>query len=308
MSKILFRQKTNQPTQILSEFVPNSWIHLDEPSLKEIDSVVDQFELDPWIVADALDNFELPRIEKNEDQLYYFARYPVFTPELEQIDTTSLLIVIGKNFVISITPKKFENIALFEKNKVAFSTQRKASLLGEILSAIDDDYENLIKKLSKQIKQRSSNLEQVTNQKISQFVHFENVIDDLLFGLYPTSITLGRLLKGRFIKFNEKEKALIEDLIQNNEQLIKMCESNSKRVISTREAYANILSNNLNKIMKLLTAITVILTVPTMISGIFGMNLTVPFAEHPLGFWFVIGGTVFSSLGLFLFFLRQDWV
>ncbi|MCL4208496.1 magnesium transporter CorA family protein [Patescibacteria group bacterium] len=308
MYKVILRHEQNEPIQLLNDFVPDSWIHMEEPSLKEIDTLVDQFELDPWIVADALDLFELPRIEKDEDKLYYFARYPIYTPELDQIGTAPLLIVIGKNFFITICPKKFANVSLFEKGKIDFQTSQKANLLGEILSTIDDEYESLIKKLSKQIKQQASNFEKITNKKITQFVNFENVLDDLLFSLYPTSITLGRLLKGRFMKLGEEEEELIEDLIQNNEQLTKMCESNSKRVINTREAYANILSNNLNKIMKLLTAVTVILTIPTMVSGIFGMNVAIPLSDHPLGFWIIIVSTAFSAIGLFFFFLRQDWI
>lgn len=308
MYKVIFRHQPHDSIQLLNDFVSDSWIHMEEPSLKEIDTLVDQFELDPWIVSDALDPFELPRIEKDEDKLYYFARYPVYTPELDQIGTAPLLIIIGHNFFITICPKKFPNLALFEKDKIGFQTNQKANLLGEILSTIDDEYENLIKKLSKQIKQQASNFEKITNKKITQFVNFENVLDDLLFSLYPTSITLGRLLKGRFMKFTEEEAELIEDLIQNNEQLTKMCESNSKRVINTREAYANILSNNLNKIMKLLTAVTVILTIPTMVSGVFGMNVPVPLGDHPLGFLIIITLTSISSLGLFFFFLRQDWI
>lgn len=134
------------------------------------------------------------------------------------------------------------------------------------------------------------------------------MIDDIPFGLHPTSLALNKLLKGNFVTLHEEDRELGEDLVQSNEQLIKMCNSNIKRVINTRAAYDNILSNNLNQIMKLLTAVTVILTIPTMISGIFGMNVSLPMADNPYAFIIIMSITVAASFGLLFVFLKQDWL
>jgi magnesium transporter len=308
MFKILYRNLRDELVQELKDFKTGSWIHLEQPTEKEVDLLVDQFSLDPLIVADAMDIFELPRIEKDEDITYYFTRYALYSTDLEKISTVPLLIIIGKNFFITISSAKVPIINLFEKGKLNFRTTQKTNLLLQLLSTINLDYENLIKKLSKQIKQKSSNLEKITNKKITQFVNFENIFDDILFGLNPTGIALNKLLKGKFVTLLEEDEELVEDLIQDNEQLIKVCNSSIKRVINTRDAYDNILSNNLNKIMKLLTAVTVILTIPTMISGIFGMNVNLPLADNPLAFVIIISITVALSFGLLFVFLKQDWL
>jgi magnesium transporter len=308
MFKILYRNLRDEVVQELKDFKTGSWIHLEKPTQKEIDTLVDQFNLDPLIVADAMDIFEVPRIEKDEDITYFFTRYALFSSEIEKMSTVPLLIIIGKNFLITISSAKVPIFALFEKGKIDFRTTQKTKLLIQLMLTINIEYENLIKKLSKQIKQQSSNLEKITNKKISQFVNFENTFDDILFGLYPNGTALTKLLKGKFVTLYEDDKELIEDLVLSNEQLIKMCNSNIKRVINTRDAYDNILSNNLNKIMKLLTAVTVILTIPTMISGIFGMNVPLPMAGNPFAFWIIISVTVASSFGLLFVFLKQDWL
>jgi magnesium transporter len=308
MLKILYRNHRDEVVQELKDFKEGSWIHSEQPTQKEVDLLVDQFDLDPLIVSDAMDVFELPRIEKDEDITYYFTRYALFSSEIEKISTIPLLIIIGKNFLITISSAKIPIYSLFERGKIDFRTTQKTKLLIQLLLTINIEYENLIKKLSKQIKQQSSNLEKITNKKIAQFVNFENTFDDILFGLHPTGITLNKLLKGKFLSFDEDDRELVEDLIQDNEQLIKVCNSNIKRVINTRNAYDNILSNNLNKIMKLLTAVTVILTIPTMISGIFGMNVNIPLGDNPYAFWLIISLTVASSFGLIFLFLKQDWL
>jgi magnesium transporter len=308
MHKILYRNLRDEVVKEIKDFKTGSWIHVEQPTQKEVDTLVDQFDLDPLIVSDAMDIFEIPRIEKDENITYYFTRYAIYSTDLETINTIPLLMIVGKNFFITISSAKVPIVELFEKGKIDFRTTQKTKLLIQLMLTINIEYENVIKKLSKQIKQKASNLEKITNRKIAQFVNFENILDDLLFGLHPNGIALNKLLKGKFIALYEDDKELIEDLVQSNEQLIKMCNSNIKRVINTRDAYDNILSNNLNKIMKLLTAVTVILTIPTMISGIFGMNVHLPMTDNPYAFWIIISITVASSFGLLFIFLKQDWL
>ena len=308
MFKIIYRSPNDEVVQELKDFKPGAWIHVEQPTSKEIDILVDQFNLDPLIVSDVMDVFEVPRIEKDDDITYYFTRYAIYSKSLEKINTVPLLIILGKNFIITISTEKVPILDLFKKGRIDFRTPQKINLLIQILLTINLDNEFLIKKLSKQIKQQSSNLEKITNKKIAKFVNFENIFDDILFGLHPTGIALNKLLRGKFFSLDEENKELIEDLIQSNEQLIKMCNSNIKRVISTRNAYDNILSNNLNKIMKLLTSVTVILTIPTMISGIYGMNVNLPFAANPFAFWIIISTTITLSFGLLFVFLKQDWL
>lgn len=308
MYKIFYRNLRDEVMKELDDFKTGSWIHMEQPTQKEVNLIVDQFDLDPLIVADAMDIYEVPRIEKDDDVTYYFTRYALYTPDLQQIKTVPLLIMIGKTFLITLSSEKVPIIDLFEKEKIDFRTTQKTKLLVQLLLTINVEYETIIKKLSKQIKQQSSDFEKITNSKIYKFVNLENTLDDILFGLHPTGTALNKLLKGRYVALYEDDKELIEDLVQSNEQLIKVCNSNIKRVINTREAHYNIMSNNLNKIMKLLTAVTVILTIPTMISGIFGMNVPVPMADNPFAFWIIISVTLTFSFGLLVVFLKQDWL
>lgn len=308
MYKIFYRNLRDEVMKELDDFKTGSWIHMEQPTQKEVDLIVDQFDLDPLVVADAMDIYEVPRIEKDDDITYYFTRYALYTPDLQQIKTVPLLIMIGKTFLITLSSEKVPIIDLFEKEKIDFRTTQKTKLLVQLLLTINAEYETIIKKLSKQIKQQSADFEKITNSKIYKFVNLENTLDDILFGLHPTGTALNKLLKGRYVALYEDDKELIEDLVQSNEQLIKVCNSNIKRVINTRDAHYNIMSNNLNKIMKLLTAVTVILTIPTMISGIFGMNVPLPMMDNPFAFLIIISVTLTFSFGVLFVFLKQDWL
>ena len=99
---------------------------------------------------------------------------------------------------------------------------------------------------------------------------------------------------------------MIEDLLVDHEQLIRICKSNQKGIFNIRESHSSLLSHNLNKTMKLLTSVTVILTIPTMVSSFYGMNVDLPLQGHPLAFLGVLAITTIISISLLVIFNKRD--
>ena len=118
---------------------------------------------------------------------------------------------------------------------------------------------------------------------------------------------LEKLMKSERIKKYPEDTELLEDVIIENKQAIEMANIYSGNLNVTTEAVASVISNNLNIVMKLLTTITLVMSIPTMIASFYGMNvLGIPFAMHPQGFWIVIGFTAVLSLVLTLIFSKKD--
>src|SRR3990172_1492160 len=129
--------------------------------------------------------------------------------------------------------------------------------------------------------------EKINNKDIIQFVTYESVLNDFLTALEPTNVILKNLFSGKFLKLTDQEKEWVEDLYFSNSQLIELSQANLRNIVNIREAYSTIITNNLNRVIRLLTSLTVILAVPTMIASIYGMNIDLPFDHSPNAFFII---------------------
>ena len=120
-------------------------------------------------------------------------------------------------------------------------------------------------------------------------------MNEFLSSLLPTTAILRRLMLGRHIHLFTEDQDIVEDLLLNNEQSIEGCRSNVKSIVNIREAYSTIASNNLNRTMKILTAATMLIALPNVFFGMFGMNVNLPFAHEPWAFGMVLAITLITT-------------
>ena len=150
----------------------------------------------------------------------------------------------------------------------------------------------------------SANIEKIENRQLARFVEYERVLNDFLSALIPMNMVFERILYGKLLKLYEQDEDLVQDLNLSTEQLIESCKTNMRHLVNIREAYSTILSNNLNRTMKILTSVTILLTIPTIIFSFFGMNVVLPLSNSPWASVEIILATVLIMLILVLIFLR----
>lgn len=301
MIKYYYKSLRSQQVQELSDYKRGSWVYVEAPTEEELEFLVERFKLDPGHLEDALDEDEMPRLEKEGDQSYIFVRYAYKNAEAELV-TMPLLFVFSDDLVITISLVHLPVLDVFLREKIEFATTQRAKLVLQILHEIVEQYDTFINSTSKQIKLIRSRLRghEISNQDFIDFVLIEDELNEFLAALMPTNATLRRLLRGRYIPLFEEDQDIIEDLLLNNEQSIEACNSNIKSIVNIREAYSSISSNNLNRTMKLLTAATVLITLPNVVYGMYGMNITLPFQDTAWAYPMI----VIVSLGIsFLVFL-----
>jgi len=278
-------------------FRPGSWVCVEHPTKDEIDELVEKFSLDVGHMTDALDADEMPRIEREGDTTYIFVRYAYVNDELE-LTTAPLLFVFHPKVLITVALHSLPRLQHFKNGKVVFSTTQKTKLLLQVLSQIVDQYEVYINNISKRIKTIRSRLRnhEVINQDFIDFVTIEDELNEFLSSLQPTTAILRRLLVGKHLPLYEQDQDIIEDLLLNNEQSIEACRSHVKSIVNIREAHTTITNNNLNRSMKTLTAATVIIALPNVFYGMFGMNVPLPFAHAPWAYGAIVGFTIFLTI------------
>ncbi len=289
--------------KILADFEPNSWVHIVGPSEGELEVVSEKFSIDIGLLRDAVDFYELPRIEVENSNTFIYTQFPY--NEGNNVVTVPVLFVIGKNFFITVSDKEFPGIKRFTDEKVDFYTTQKTKLFLLLFSQINATYNAFLLRIIRQIKSSRIKLEKITNRDVLQLVAFEEILNNFLSILVPTNSVLKSLLTGRFLRLFEEDEDLIEDLFLDIGQLIEQCRSNLKNIVNIRDAYSTIMTNNLNSVIKLLTSLTVILMVPNIISGLYGMNVTLPFAQSPIAFITLTLSIVILSAIVFILFLAN---
>lgn len=290
----------------IKSFKNGSWIYAENIDDEELEELAEKFSLDPGLLKDAGDPYEVPRSETKGGILYIFTRVP-YSAEGGQIMTTPLLLAVGANFLVTISQIHLPFLKKLIKSEHFFTTQ-KTNLFLQIFSQINSTYNEFLTSINKQVRGTGVKLSKITNADIIRFVSYEEILNDFLSALVPTNTILGYILSGKSLELYPQDKDLIEDLFLSNGQLIEICRNNLKNIVNIRGAYSTIMANDLNRVIKLLTSLTIILTVPMIVSSFYGMNIRLPFAQSPFVFLGIIIFVAMISGILVYLFIRNRWI
>ena len=282
------------------------WIHAEAPTETELTNLVESLDLDQSMLEDAKDFFEVPRLERSNGITYFFTRYP-YNEQTEDTDTAPLLIVVGETFVLTITQRDVPQLqVLFEGKEIVHTTQ-KTKLFIRIMQAITVSYEKQLVRLRKAVQKDRVHLRKIGNQEIVRFVNYEHKLNDIIAAVLPTNFALQQVLAGSYMQIYKDDRELVEDLRVDNTQVVESARSLLKTIQNVRSATEAILTNSLNNRIKTLTVLTILLTIPTIVSSLYGMNVPLPLQDEPLAFAFVLMVVVFvMAIGAW-YFKKRDW-
>jgi len=292
------------------------WINLVCPTEHEIQETVAQTGLLPEFLRAALDEEEVSRIEAEDNQLLIIINVPIVKAN-DSYDTIPLGIVINEHYVVTIClenndvtddfiREQVRNFYTFKKTRFLFQIFfRTATLFLKYLRLIDRKTNDIELELHRSMK----------NKELFKLLSLEKSLVYFTTSLHGNEKVMEKILRLRgkanaetqLIKMYPDDEELLEDVIVENKQAIEMAHIHSDILSGTMDAFASIISNNLNIVMKFLASITIVLSLPTMISSFFGMNVPLPsFASEANGFFIVLALTVISSIGAVILLLRKN--
>ena len=309
MISYYYKNIRSKTLEKLEKYKQGAWVYVEAPTREELKQLIEDYDLDPGHVHDVLDEDEMPRLEKEDDVNYLFTRFAYAGDHLN-ITTTPLLLIMSEHMFISIAAHPLPRIERFIDGKIKFNTTQRTKLMLQVLDQVVDQYEVFLNSISRQIKTIRSRLrvEEIRNKDLIDFVEIEDELNEFLTALTPTNSILRRLLLGNHIKLFSEDEDIVEDLLLNNEQTIEGCKSSLKLVVNIREAYTSIMTNNLNRIIRVLTVLTAIISVSTLVSSIYGMNVNLPFDESPMAFAGILAFTLTVTLSLLYIFRKHRWL
>ena len=293
------------------ELQNGAWMALTDPTATEILEISEAYGIDPDHLRAPLDEEERSRIEVEDD----YTLILVDIPTMEERDgkdwyvTIPLGIIMTDQIMITVCLEETPILTAFMDGRVKeFYTYMKTRFILQILyknASMYLQYLRIIDKKSDVVERKLHKAQK--NRELMELLQLEKSLLYFSTSLRSNEVVLEKLMKSERIKKYPEDTELLEDVIIENKQAIEMANIYSGNLNVTTEAVASVISNNLNIVMKLLTTITLVMSIPTRIASFYGMNvLGIPFAMHPQGFWIVIGFTAVLSLVLTLIFSKKD--
>lgn len=284
-------QATAQPREY------TSWVHGSAVTQAELSELVEQYGLAANIVRDVRDQDELPRIEYgDENSMYIFLRTPHINQQ-QEVRTTPLLVVAKKaKFFTLARGTSFRPEIVIERVSQQPASASQLTLV--TVAAVINEYERLIRKTGRLVYDVGQRLktQEVTNRDFVEFVTIEDNLNECSTSLDAIQALMQHLHENRRGIFKPHDIEMIDDLTLHIRQLLVAVASQVQSVRSIREANRTIANNSLNQRMKTLTVLTVLIALPNVFYGMYGMNVALPFAEQPWAYTVIV---IFTFLIIF---------
>ncbi len=309
MIKIL--KNTENGLETLQEPVTGAWINVISPSQGEM-NVLQAMGISQDYLVYSLDIDERARTERDGD-LLILLRIPDYQGEKADIPFTTipLGIILSEQYLTTVCIKENDILKKFASGQYrGLSTGKRYRFILQILLATANDYLNHLRQITRAVDILEDKLQLSTrNKEVLELLKYQKSLTLFTTALKSNELLLKRLQQSIMFKTYPEDEDLLEDVLTETQQAIEMTNIESNILSSMMDAFASIISNNLNGIMKFLASITIILSLPTMIASFFGMNINFPFNEqHSLAFPLTLLLSLVVSLVVALVFWKRDWL
>jgi len=299
----------------LNEAVSGSWFNLINPSREEIQQVSLVLGLDESFLNNSLDADELSRMEFEDGNLLVITNVPIMDDD-GNFDTLPLGLIFTPESMITVCSQENKIINSFNEDTAKFfDTRQKANFMLSILFRAAKFYLRYLNIINKQTESIEDSLRKTTNNKaLFQLMEIQKSLVYFTTSLKDNQLVLQKLLRmvnantgnlQSILRFTEDDIDMLEDVIIENKQASEMVEMHRTILESMMDCMASIINNNLNLVMRFLAAITIIMSVPTMIGSFWGMNVPMPFGDNSYGFLIVILISISATSIAALFFNRK---
>jgi magnesium transporter len=294
----------------LNEPINGAWLNVINPSVDELNRL-HELGIPMDYLTYALDVDERARTERENGDLLIVLRIPFFQGEAADIPyiTLPLGIILTERFVVTVC--KFDNDILQElaSGRVkGLSTAKHNRFVLRLLLNAANKYLNYLREITKKVDYLEDQLQMSTrNKEVLELLKYQKSLTYFTTALKSNELMMERLQRSQVFKAYPEDEDLLEDVLTENQQAIEMTNITSNILSSMMDAFASIISNNLNGVMKFLASITIVLSVPTMIFSFYGMNVDLPFQQAGLAFLFTLGLTLLITIPVVIIFWKRDW-
>lgn len=282
----------------VDKFEDGVWIDLADPSMEEINLIASKYQIDADDIIAILDDEETSRVEQEPGYTFILVDIPSeeIRHERSAYTTIPLGVFLTKNAIITVCADESDIFSSFvKKTTKGFSTKKQTRFVYQLLYAVAVEYQRLLRYIDRSRKD-------IENRAIKNKTEDTDLIDlhelesNLVYfsaSLKTNMLVIDRLVRYERIQQFSEDKELLDDVVIENRQAVEMTDIYINIMHGSRELISNVINDKLNRVMKLLTAITLVMGIPTIISGLYGMNVSerwMPLSHVQHGFALICGG------------------
>lgn len=285
----------------------NTWINISHHNETELKEISEKTGIHYELLIKLMDNQELSRVELRDGETLIVLKLPI---EKEKgYRTVPLGIIITPHYLVSVCDSGesfFQE--LLENHKL--STVEKTNFVIQVIYKVASTYLSYLQKIEQRLEQKEKNLYTATsNDSLKELLQIEKSLVYFHTALNSNELVLERIMAGNVLPLFKSDDILLEDAVIENKQAISMANLYQALLANMTESYGTIISNNLNQVMKFLAGMTIVISIPTMISSFMGMNVDLGFFhDYPFAFLLLIFISLVISLITAYIFKRKNWL
>ncbi|MHA4844475.1 magnesium transporter CorA family protein [Flavitalea antarctica] len=301
----------NHQTVEIDKAENGSWVNVLPPlRQEEFTELSNSLDIPLDFLTDSLDIDERSRFEEEDNVKLIVIKTPTENNSFNESDAyyITIPIVIILTHTQIVTVNSFENSAI-KKFLNSFQNRHPDNRKMMMLKIVEKIIQTYMESL-KEINLRRNALEQKLyaanrNEQLLQLMRIQKSLVYFITALRSNELLLMKIERTHFLGLNEEEKEFLDDLIVDNSQALEMANIYTNILSSTLDAFASIIANNQNEVLKRLSVITIVLTFPVLVASIYGMNVPIPYARSPYAFYIPVFLSLIISLVIGWFFLRK---
>ena len=309
--------KTDEKLRMLEleEFEKNCWVEMISPTDEEVDTIRELSNIPEEMLKAALDEEETARVEVDEGATMYVVDSPMMVETEEGDDTYTTIpvaVIYNETCIVSVSLNANPVFAAFRTQRVKVDTQKPVGFVLNFMYENVKRFSYLLKQIDKKSLRLQAELHKsMRNQELIELLGLQDSLVYFSTALSANSSVYGRLSRTGAVRSNEEYEDLCEDVLIETRQAVEMCTIYRDILKTTMDAFSSVISNNLNNVVKRLTIITILVAIPTLIAGLLGMNVDLPFGMGLHGefaaweFWIIVGISVLLTVICSIFLVRM---
>jgi magnesium transporter len=307
---ITVMKSTDNGLQTMEQPVEGCWINLVNPSQAEISDLSATFNIPEDFIQYPMDMDESARTEVDNGAILIGLRVPVDEGEHADIPYTTapLGIVITDRIILTVSKNDLHIISDLTTGRLRLSTVKRNRFVLRMLLAAANKYLHYLREINRKVDALEDRLQRsLRNKEVLELLKYQKCLTLFMTALKSNELMIGPLQKTQLFLKYEEDRDLLEDALTEFGQAIEMTSISSNILSQMMDAFASIISNNLNSVMKFLASITIVLALPTLVASVYGMNIGLPLQEFENAFVILMSGTLVVTILVVMVFMRKDW-
>jgi magnesium transporter len=300
---------TEQGLEQIDSMANGAWVKAIDPTPEEIEKLVN-WGIDVDYISYSLDFDEMARMERDDDYTFILLRIPHSQPDSDIPYTTIPLgIMIKSNFIVTICRYDKDMFKVLANGKYRqLKTAKRYRFALYIFLETATRYLAHLREINRATEVIEDKLQKSTrNRELLELLKYQKSLTFFATALRSNELMMERVQRTQIFNYYEEDQDLLEDVLTENQQAIQMTNINTEILSSMTDAFASIISNNINAVMKLLAALTIIINLPLLVASFYGMNVNLPGAQREYAFLLVLGFSVgLTALAVYIFY-KRDW-